>query len=69
MDLNKRPGVAETIDWAEALLHLEKDQLDVASVFETAGVILKTREDLARFDRDSVDALVRDVYGTPTGRG
>jgi MoxR-like ATPase len=69
MDLNKRPGVAETIDWAEALLHLKKHQLDVSSVFETAGVFLKTREDLARFDRDSMDALVRDAYGAPTGHG
>jgi MoxR-like ATPase len=69
MDLNKRPGVAETIDWAQALLHLKKHQLDVSSVFETAGVILKTREDLARFDRDSMDALVRDAYGAPTGHG
>ena len=40
MDLNKRPGIAETIDWASALLYLGKDQLDTATVYETAGVIL-----------------------------
>ncbi|GAC1471664.1 MAG: MoxR family ATPase [Chloroflexota bacterium] len=69
MDLNKRPGVAETIDWAEALLHLHKRHLDAAAVFETAGVILKTREDLARFDWNSIDALVHDMQGAPTGHG
>jgi MoxR-like ATPase len=69
MDLNKRPGVAETIDWAAALLHLEKDELDVSAVFETAGVILKTREDLARFDRAGIDALLRDITTAPTGYG
>lgn len=69
MDLNKRPGVAETIDWAAALLHLEKDDLDTSAVYETAGVILKTREDLARFDRPEIDALLRDITSVPTGRG
>ncbi len=69
MDLNKRPGVAETIDWAEALLYLEKRELDVSAVFGTVGVILKTREDLARFDRDGINELLRDVHATPTGHG
>jgi MoxR-like ATPase len=69
MDLNKRPGVAETIDWAEALLYLEKRELDVSAVFGTVGVILKTREDLARFDRDSINELLRAVHATPTGHG
>lgn len=69
MDLNKRPGVAETIDWAQALLHLDQHQLDTSVVLETAGVILKTREDLARFDRAGVDALVRDACELPPGHG
>ena len=69
MDLNKRPGVAETIDWAAALLHLKKDELDASAVFETAGVILKTREDLARFDRAGIDALLHDSTSAPTGYG
>lgn len=69
MDLNKRPGVAETIDWAAALLHLEKDELDGSAVFETAGVILKTREDLARFDRAGIDALLHDITTASIGHG
>jgi MoxR-like ATPase len=59
MDLHKKPGVAETIDWAEALLCLEKHELDVSAALETAGVIVKTREDLARLDRDTMQSLVR----------
>jgi MoxR-like ATPase len=69
MDLNKRPGVAETIDWASALLHLKKVELDVSAVYETAGVILKTREDLARFDRAGIDALLHDITTVPAGYG
>ncbi len=61
LDLNKKPGVAETIDWAEALLHLQKHYLDTAAVLDTAGVILKTREDLAYLERQDVEALVRDA--------
>jgi MoxR-like ATPase len=69
MDLNKRPGVAETIDWAEALLCLEKHELDAPAACETAGVILKTREDLARFDRDTMESLVREVREISVGHG
>ena len=69
MDLNKKPGVAETIDWAEALLHLDKDLLDAPAIGETAGVILKTREDLARLDRAGVDALVRAAAESAPGYG
>ena len=66
MDLNKKPGVAETIDWAEALLCLNRYELDGAAAFETAGVILKTREDLARFDRDTIESVLRE---TSVGHG
>ena len=41
MDFYKRPGVAETLDWAQALLALHKEELDADSVRETLGCILK----------------------------
>ncbi len=46
-DLRKRPGVAETLDWAAALLHFEFTVLDREPdrVFETLSCLLKTRED------------------------
>jgi MoxR-like ATPase len=48
-DLLKRPGVAETLDWASALLALERQYLDEKTVEETLGCILKYREDMTRF--------------------
>ncbi len=47
-DLFKLPGVAETIDWAAALVHLDRQELDPAAVDETLGVLLKYQDDIAR---------------------
>ena len=46
-ELTKLPGVAETVDWAEALAHLGVTELDVTVVRGTLGVLLKTQDDLA----------------------
>ncbi|MEM9729382.1 MAG: MoxR family ATPase [Myxococcota bacterium] len=45
-DLVKPPGVAETLDWAEALLHLGVAELEAPEVRQTLGVLLKNQEDL-----------------------
>jgi len=58
MGLYKPPGVAETIDWAEALTLLGRDGLDEASVASTLGTVLKYREDVDRARRDGLDRLV-----------
>ena len=47
MDLFKRPGVAETIDWAKALVELDRQSLDAATVIDTLGVLLKYQDDIA----------------------
>jgi MoxR-like ATPase len=44
--LDKRPGVAETLDWAAALMELHVDHLDPAIAAATLGCITKTRRDL-----------------------
>lgn len=49
-DFVKRPGVAETLDWASALLELNCTCLDEETVRQTRGCILKYREDLLRFE-------------------
>jgi MoxR-like ATPase len=46
-DLTKPPGVAETLDWAAALLALGADRLDPAVVEQTLGVLLKYQEDVS----------------------
>jgi MoxR-like ATPase len=48
LDLFKSPGVAETIDWTNALVALNTMQLDPASVQDTLGVLLKHQDDLQR---------------------
>ncbi len=48
MELFKLPGVAETIDWARALQHLDQHELDAAAVDQTLGVLLKYQDDIAR---------------------
>ncbi|AWR86838.1 AAA family ATPase [Meiothermus taiwanensis] len=47
LPLNKAPGVAESLDWAEALLSLHKDSLDMSILEQTWGVIIKDKDDLA----------------------
>jgi len=49
-DLLKKPGIAETLDWALALLTLNRDSLNDKTVEETLGCILKYREDIVHFN-------------------
>ena len=46
LELYKVPGVSETLDWAAALVALDRDSLDAESAAETIGVLLKAREDI-----------------------
>ena len=45
MPLQKAPGVAESLDWAMALMSLHRDHLDPAAVEQTIGCVLKVRDD------------------------
>jgi MoxR-like ATPase len=57
-DLFKLPGVAETLDWAQALVALGSVELDPATVEATLGVLLKYQDDLARIAGAPARALV-----------
>ena len=48
-DLAKRPGVAETLDWASALLALGEETLRAPTVAETLGLLLKDARDLETY--------------------
>jgi MoxR-like ATPase len=50
--LFKAPGIAETIDWAHAILALGRHALDDTLLAETLGVLLKYEEDLTLVQRD-----------------
>jgi len=54
MNFYKRPGVAETLDWASALIALNRRELDDKTVVETMGCVFKYREDLHHL-REQVD--------------
>jgi len=56
--LAKPPGVAETIDWARALTMLHQDHLDLETVEETLGCLLKDRHDLGELSDAELSTLV-----------
>jgi MoxR-like ATPase len=60
-DLFKLPGVAETIDWANALNYLDQHELAPATVDETLGVLLKYQDDIARIRGAEAARLLADV--------
>lgn len=60
MDLRKKPGIAETLDWTAALLRLEVSALDADAaerIVETLSALIKTRDDRAAFPREVVARL------------
>jgi MoxR-like ATPase len=59
LDLAKTPGVAETIDWTQALLALGQQELDAGVVDATLGSVLKYHEDIERVR----DAGLRELVG------
>jgi MoxR-like ATPase len=61
IDLYKPPGVAETLDWAQALHTLGAARLDERVVETTLGTILKYREDQERSREHGLGALVREA--------
>jgi MoxR-like ATPase len=58
LDIAKRPGVAETIDWANALSFLGVDHLDQDTATATLGAVLKDHE-----DQEVAEARIAEVVG------
>jgi len=63
LDLQKPPGLAETIDWVRALTALGQQELDVENVQATLGSLLKYHEDLLAIRDDALAGLVGTVRG------
>ncbi|MET0825448.1 MAG: MoxR family ATPase [Acidimicrobiales bacterium] len=59
LNLYKPPGVAETIDWAQALAALGKADLDEETVGVTLGTVVKYREDQQRVRDQGIGDLIR----------
>ena len=60
-DLYKAPGIAETLDWAEALVALDRIALDPETVADTIGVLLKYQDDVGAITPDVAAALVESA--------
>jgi len=60
-DLFKAPGVAETIDWAGALIELDKVALDPETISDTIGVLLKYQDDIARIGQGEGRRILDEV--------
>ena len=61
MDLFKLPGVAETIDWTNALVQLDKIDLDPTTVKDTLGTLLKYQDDIEKIKGSEAANLLNQV--------
>jgi MoxR-like ATPase len=68
LPLQKAPGVAESLDWALALIELHREHLDARALEQTLGCVLKVREDHAILDSHR-DALAPVIDGPPLEPG
>ena len=64
--LAKVPGVAETLDWAQALASLHADHIDEALVSETLGCVLKDVDDMKRFRAEVAKTGLAPFLPTPS---
>jgi MoxR-like ATPase len=61
LNLMKAPGVAETLDWAQALMALGKTELDHEAVEDTLGCLSKSMEDSARIKAAGIEKMLTEV--------
>lgn len=61
LDLMKAPGIAETLDWAQALMSLGKSRLDAEAVEDTLGCLAKSKEDAARIRAAGIEKILTEV--------
>jgi MoxR-like ATPase len=61
LDLFKLPGIAETIDWTEALMQLDVLELTPNAINDTLGVLLKYQDDIARIQGSEAARLLDQV--------
>ncbi|MDX5365195.1 MAG: MoxR family ATPase [Alphaproteobacteria bacterium] len=61
LDLYKNPGIAETIDWAEALTALDAVSLDRQLVNDTLGALLKYQDDIARVAGSEAARILEEI--------
>jgi MoxR-like ATPase len=61
LDLFKPPGIAETLDWAQALTILDRVALDRQAIADTAGVLLKYQDDIGALGPETAAKLLAEA--------
>jgi MoxR-like ATPase len=69
MDLFKLPGVAETLDWAQALVQLDKLELDPQTIDDTLGTLLKYQDDIQRIQGSEANRILMQVKSELSAAG
>ncbi len=69
LDLFKAPGVAETLDWAEALVALDRIALDKETIADTLGALLKYQDDVTAITPEVAARLAREATAEEAGNG
>ena len=64
LDLFKAPGIAETIDWTNALMALNTIDLSPENVRDTLGVLLKHRDDIAKMQSGDITKLLAELQSS-----
>ena len=67
-DLFKNPGVAETLDWAKALVALDAVTLDPQSISDSLGALLKYQDDIAKLQGSEATRILDEARQDLTGR-
>tara|TARA_Y100000588_G_scaffold149959_1_gene164021 strand:- start:1887 stop:2789 length:903 start_codon:yes stop_codon:yes gene_type:complete len=60
-DLDKAPGVSETVDWSTALMALHLDKLEPDIVLQTIGTIIKDADDLEKFRINTIERIIQTI--------
>jgi len=68
-DLFKVPGVAETLDWTQALMTLDRLELDPETINDTIGTLLKYQDDIAKIQGSEAARLLNEVKTDLTKAG
>jgi MoxR-like ATPase len=68
-ELYKTAGVSETLDWAAALVALNREELDAETVGETLGILLKNQEDMQAVRGERLQAMLNRALASSSERG
>jgi MoxR-like ATPase len=66
-ELYKKAGVSETLDWAAALVALNRDRLDIVTIEETLGLLLKNQEDIQSVGGERLQAVLNRALARGAG--